>query len=222
MTKIEDISVDYVLPPVKQATNAYLKLERLLVTLELSPSKMYSESNLIELVGMGRTPVREAIQRLEADGLFEVRSRLGVSITDFTLDDFFQVLELRKVLEPILARAATINAKVEHRAKVSLCYNMMTESVESRNMKSFLDADKFFDRLLADAANNLYLEKTLGPLQTHSRRFWFRYLGKTGLKASAELHLPIMQAFENNDPDQAEIAMGDLIASMIDWAKRAV
>ena len=200
---------------INQAHGAYLKLERMIVTLELNPGAMYSEAELIDKAQMGRTPVREAVQRLEIDGFMLVRPRMGIQIAEIKASNFLKVLELRRVLEPILADAATRSATAEHRSKISTCHDMMTESVSTLNIKLYLDADKMFDRLLVDAAKNPFLEKILGPLQTHARRFWYHYIGTAELANSAALHMPVMDAFKRQDPEQAKDMMRVLVEKMI-------
>lgn len=202
-----------------QANSAYLRLERMIVTLDLAPRAIFSEATLVEKVRMGRTPVREAIQRLEQDGLLLVRPRAGIMIARIEATDFLKVLELRRVLEPMLVDAATRYATAEHRAKISMCNSMMAESVNANNVKLYLDADKMFDQLLIDAAGNSFLKKILEPLQTHARRFWFHYIGAEELEISATLHLPIMDAFNRQNPKQAKDMMRTLIDEMITKAK---
>src|SRR5690606_27780967 len=85
---------------------AYRLLERQIVTLQLQPGSVINERALIELTGMGRTPVREAIQRLAWEGLMEVRPRSGIAITALDPKDFTKVLDARAGVEQVLARDA--------------------------------------------------------------------------------------------------------------------
>src|SRR6478609_3116068 len=92
--------------PAPAAARAYRMLERLIVTLELSPGSIATEGGLIERVGLGRTPVREAIQRLAWEGLIEIRPRAGLEIAPLHAADWLRVLDARRGVEIILARAA--------------------------------------------------------------------------------------------------------------------
>lgn len=88
------------------AEQAYRILERSIVTLELEPGTVVNERTLIELTGMGRTPMREAIQRLAREGLVEVRPRSGIAIAAIDPTDFIKVLDAREGVERVLARDA--------------------------------------------------------------------------------------------------------------------
>ncbi len=88
------------------AEQAYRILERSIVTLELEPGTVVNERTLIELTGMGRTPMREAIQRLAWEGLVEVRPRSGIAIAAIDPKDFIKVLDAREGVERVLARDA--------------------------------------------------------------------------------------------------------------------
>src|SRR5690606_13001933 len=78
------------------AARAYRMLERMIVTLELAPGSVQTEGALIERVGLGRTPVREAIQRLAWEGLIEIRPRAGLGIAPLHQSDWLRVLEARR------------------------------------------------------------------------------------------------------------------------------
>ena len=88
------------------ATTAYRTLERMIVTLELAPSSVVTEGLLIERLGLGRTPVREAVQRLAWEGLIEVRPRAGLAVAPLHAGDWLKVLDARRGVETVLARSA--------------------------------------------------------------------------------------------------------------------
>src|SRR5690606_17199610 len=85
---------------------AYRALERMIVTLELAPGGVATEGALIERVGLGRTPVREAIQRLAWEGLIEIRPRAGLGIAPLNAGDWVKVIDTRRGAEMVLARSA--------------------------------------------------------------------------------------------------------------------
>ena len=92
---------------------AYLSLEREIVTLRLAPGQMVTEGSLIDKVGLGRTPVREAIQRLEWEGLLDIRPRSGICIAPLNPTDFPKVIEARRGVEIVLAQSAARFASPE-------------------------------------------------------------------------------------------------------------
>ena len=87
----------------------------------------------------------------------------------------------------------------------------MQRSVVSGNVLAFLEADKALDEALAAAADNPFAARLAAPLQTHSRRFWFRYKADTGLAESAEHHVEVIRAILDGDTEAAETESGRLM-----------
>ena len=85
-------------------TTAYEQLEELIVTAELEPGAILSEATLVEQLGIGRTPIREALQKLEREGLIRIMPRKGIEVTDHNPAKQLLMLELRRDLEKLLAR----------------------------------------------------------------------------------------------------------------------
>ena len=193
------------------AQRAYRTLEKLIVTLDLAPGSVTTEGALIERLALGRTPVREAIQRLEWEGLLEVRARAGLAVAPLHAADWLKVIDARRGVEGILARSAARyvtkqGARLFHDAALA-----MQRSVVSGNVLAFLEADKALDEALAAAADNPFAARLAAPLQTHSRRFWFRYKADTGLAESAEHHVEVIRAILDGDTEAAEAESGRLM-----------
>jgi DNA-binding GntR family transcriptional regulator len=199
--------------PADSATlRAYRALERLIVTLELAPGGVATEGALIERIGLGRTPVREAIQRLAWEGLVEVRPRAGLAIAQLHPGDWVRVLDARSGIEQVLARSAARNANSDLARRLEAAAGAMLAAAKSQDVLAFLEADKALDEVMAAAAGNPYAARVAAPLQTHSRRFWFRYQAATGLAAAAERHVGLIRAVLSGDPraagDEAKRLMG--------------
>jgi DNA-binding GntR family transcriptional regulator len=194
-----------------QSERAYRTLERMIVTLKLQPGDILTEGALIERIGLGRTPVREAIQRLAWEGLLEVRPRSGVQIAPLDPADFPKVLAARKGVEMLLAWGAASYASPEHDIQFRRVEKDMLAAVTKKSVDAFLDADKAFDMVLGQAAANPYAARLAGPLQTHSRRFWFRRQRPDSLKLAAERHVALIEAIIARNEEGAEQAAEDLI-----------
>ncbi len=182
---------------------AYHALERMIVTLELLPGSVVTEGALIDRLGLGRTPVREAIQRLAWEGLVEVRPRAGLAIASLHSGDWLRVIDARRGVELLLARSAarfvTRNAAdLFHAAALA-----MQQAVIAADVLAFLKADKALDEALALAADNPFAARVAAPLQTHSRRFWYRYNAETGLAESAEHHVALIRSILEGDEEGA-------------------
>jgi len=189
--------------PEPAATKAYRALEHMIVTLELAPASFVTEGALIERLGLGRTPVREAIQRLAWEGLLDIRPRAGIAIAPLHPGDWLRVLDARRGVEVVLARSA---ARFVTREAADMFHDAalaMQKAVISGNVLAFIQADKALDEALAQAADNPFAARLAAPLQTHSRRFWFRYKADTGLAESAEHHVALIRSILDGDEEAA-------------------
>lgn len=182
---------------------AYHALERMIVTLELPPGSFVTEGALIDRLGLGRTPVREAIQRLAWEGLLEVRPRAGIAVAPLHAGDWLRVIDARRGVEMVLARSAARFVTREAADRFHDAALSMQKAVLAGDVFAFLAADKAMDEALALAADNIFAARVAAPLQTHSRRFWFRYRAQTGLADSAAHHVALIQSILDGDEDAA-------------------
>jgi len=104
---------------VSLAEQAYGVLEQKLVALELPPGEIVSEGQLIALTGLGRTPVREAMQRLAQQDLIQVMPRKGLKVTPVSSSAMLQILETRRALERVIVHRAALNARDEQRGSLA-------------------------------------------------------------------------------------------------------
>lgn len=194
-----------------QSHLAYLALESLIVTLKLKPGALVNERQLIELSGFGRTPVREAIQKLAWQGLVVVRPRVGLQIAEIEDADHRSIMAVRLKLEPLLARLAAENADYGQRAALLACATAMTTAATAGDFAAFLAADKRFDETIEEACSNRFLIAAVAPLQSHSRRMWYARATAGKMDRSVALHVAVIRAIQQGKGDEAETAMTALI-----------
>jgi DNA-binding GntR family transcriptional regulator len=194
-----------------QAHLAYLALERLIVTWKLKPGTLVTERQLLELANFGRTPVREAIQKLAWQGLIEIRARVGLQITTIRPGDRVEVMQTRRQLEPLAAALVAEHANAETREATGACGRQMTECAHKGDVEGFLVADKMFDEVMEEACPNRFLTAALAPLQTHARRIWFASASPQRVEASAERHVKVIRAIQAADGIAAAAAMSQLM-----------
>ncbi len=202
------------------ALRAYRMLERLIVTLELAPGSVTTEGTLIQKLGLGRTPVREAIQRLAWEGLVDVRPRAGLAIAPLHASDWLRVLEARKGVEVVLARSAArfiTRPIAEHFHAAALA---MQKAVVQNDPLKYLDADKQLDEAMALASDNPFAARLAAPLQTHSRRFWYRYQSAS-LAEAAEHHVHVIRAILDGNEAEAAAETERLMALLLLQARVA-
>ena len=197
-----------------QARLAYLALESLIITLKLKPGLLVTEKQLIELAGHGRTPVREAIQKLAWEGLIAVRPRAGLQIALIRPDDRNQVMQVRRKLEPLAASLVAEHADDVARAEMIGCAQTMTACSINADMEGFLAADKAFDDIMEAACPNAFLTSTLAPLQTHARRLWFSTASTQRMDRSVDLHVKVIRAIHQADAEAAALAMENLMGHL--------
>ena len=194
-----------------QSHLAYLALEHAIVTLVLRPGALVTEKQLIDIAGHGRTPVREAIQKLAWQGLIIVRPRVGLQIAEIRAGDHGDVMQVRRELEPIAAALVAEHATEEQRAALNDCAAAMSECAENNDLAAFFAADKAFDEVLEEACPNTFITAALGPVQTHSRRLWFSTANPDRMERSIALHVEVIRAIEAGRAEDAQQAMAILI-----------
>ncbi len=157
--------------PDSLAERAYRLLEEKLVTLALPPGAMVSEGELIEMTGFGRTPVREAIQRLANQEFFDIVPRRGLLVTPVTRSNMLYILEARKPLERLIIYRASLNAKDAQRGDIAAIARGLT--ITHDRFEEFLKLDRELDELLDTCAGNPFAAAAVSPLRGHCRRLLF-------------------------------------------------
>lgn len=195
---------------------AYRSLEELIVTMKLSPGALVTERQLIDMSGHGRTPVREAIQRLEWQGLLAVRPRVGLQISEIDAGDYRDIMAVRRRLEPLAASLVASHADERQRERLIHCATEMGTAAAKADILGFLAADKRFDEIVEEACPNQFLTSSLAPLQTHARRLWFSTATVEGLHKSAELHLSVIRAMQQRNANEAAQATEQLLNQLGD------
>ena len=189
-----------------KSTQAYEVLEQFIIFQDLPPGSLYSEQEIVNVSGFGRTPVREALQRLVGDRLVEI-SRRGVYIPEMTVDSQLNLLELRRPLEETTARlAARRRTSVQKEAASQMVSRLFDFS--GGDVREFEAMLRSVHSLLVDCAHNQYLAGTMGPLQALSRRFWFAHLHEPDaeVRRAAELHSDILRAVADGLEGESALA----------------
>lgn len=200
-----------------QAELAFDALERLLVTLALPPGEAVREKALAEAVGYGRTPVREAIQRLSSMGLLQVLPRKGLLVAPVNRAELQQVLEVRRVLERLLVVKACERAGHAHRQSLQDIAARMRMLGAAGDTTAFYRLDRQLDTVLADACGNSHLIAALAPLQVHCRRLWYLHRAQLVLTEAADLHAGLATAVAGGDSAGAVRAVNGIIAQLETW-----
>ena len=192
------------------AEKAYRSLEELLVTLKLAPGELLGEKDLMDKAGIGRTPVREAIQKLSAEGLLQVLPRKGLMVTPLRRSDLCQIIEARRVMERLLVVKATERADASQKQQLERLAQAF-ENVDQQP-SNFFELDRKLDQLLAATCGNVFLVQALLPLHAHSRRLWFLFRAELDTAEAAQLHANLARAVSIDDSAGAIRALNGIIS----------
>lgn len=209
--------------PHTRSQQAYRALEELIVTLQLAPGSRISELSMSQQLGLGRTPVREAMQRLAREGSLTILPRAGAIVSEVEITDQFKLIEVRRELERVvIARAARL-ADASTREKFKALAVRFKRAAETNDEAVFIAADRDFNALTLIAADNKYAEMAMGPIQAQTRRFWFLSFNKFGdLEKVSSAHERIASAIAVNDEAESRKAFDMLIDYVEEYTMRTL
>lgn len=193
------------LTPDTLADQAYFAIEELIVTLQLAPGTVVTEQALSESVGIGRTPVREAVVRLSQDGLTEVLPRRGIMIQPIEINHLLMALEVRQLLETlIIERAAKLASDADRRRLLIIATEMEHASAQN-DVVAFMRADHAFNVLVAAASQQTVAEKIMNRLHSISRRLGYFYaqFDYSSIEENSQAHVATIRAVAAGDVDGA-------------------
>ena len=198
--------------PEPLTEQAYNLLEEMVVTLALAPGAVLSEQALSAELGIGRTPIREALQRLAREGLVQVLPRKAIIVADTDPTKQLLVLEVRREMERLLARASAERASDAQRRQFQAIAEGMEAAAKTNDDIAFMRLDRELNALLADASHNEYATRAMRFLNGHSRRFWYlHYRQAADLPRCARLHADEARAIAKGNAARAMAASDKLI-----------
>ena len=202
-----------VLPPEDGATRslsdeAYFRIRDLIVSLELPPGSIVNERELMERLGLGRTPVREALRALAQEKLVEVFPRRGIFVSSVNARDLASLSEVRSVIEAHAARVAAERATDEERSEAAALIEELDGAAGERDERSLIELDQRIHTHVYRCTHNPFLEATLNEYYVLTLRIWFLALDRVArLDDAVQEHRELMEAIRDADPARAEDAM---------------
>jgi len=202
---------------------AYEQIEEAIVTLQLQPGTSVSELQLSEMTGIGRTPIREAIQRLAREHLIVVLPQRGLLIPPIDVAKQLRLLETRREVERLICRSAARRATPEQREAFKRLTTEFEQSARGGDDVAFVRADREFNELCLVAARNEFAEGAMRLMHGLSRRFWYlHYKEAADLPAMAKLHGSVAKAIARGDVDGAGKALDALLDNIEDFTRATV
>jgi DNA-binding GntR family transcriptional regulator len=197
---------------VSFADRAYYAIRELIVTLELPPGAVVREPELTERLGIGRTPVREALRRLAQERLVEVFPRRGMFVTKVDVRDLARLCEVRLALEPEAARLAAERATQTDLVELREVLAEL-DSRRKRDPRALIDLDERIHRAIYHASHNPYLAETLEEYYAHALRIWMVALARTNIGAAVGGHHAVLEAVVRGDGARAARLMREHVES---------
>jgi DNA-binding GntR family transcriptional regulator len=194
----------------------YEEVRQAIVELRLKPGAPLREATMAGQLGVSKTPVREALARLEQEGLVETTSFKGAVVSGYSAEDLQEIYELRELLEGAAVRAAATSASDETLARLKALVAESHELGAKRDLLGLAALLGAFDLLIYDQVANERIRALIDNLKAHLARIGRLTEEIPGrVRASVEEHAAIVDAIVARDPDEAERAMRSHIRSVL-------
>jgi DNA-binding GntR family transcriptional regulator len=199
--------------PQTESDRAYQRIKDRIVSIRLTPGSVIREGELSEELDIGRTPIREALKRLEAEKLVVALPHRGMHVAEISITDLTQIYEVRLELEAVSASLAALRMQRAQLAEMrQLAHDY--EVMQHDDLESLFQVDRRFHMLVAEGTHNRFLEWEIGRYYDLSLRVWnmaLRYVDPSDVDVAA--HLGLLECVEAGDPKAAAKAMREHIES---------
>jgi DNA-binding GntR family transcriptional regulator len=191
---------------------AFQRLEEMIVTRRLPPGSMMSEIQLSAELGMGRTPIREALQRLRQIGFVEMHPRRGTSVCGIDTRQQLELLEVRRPLEELMVKCAAVRATAGERAVLGRLAEMILDAARREDVGEYFQANRQIHEAETSAAHNQMLSNSMQSIHAQSRRFWYLNVEQAGAFAEgAQGHARVLNGIVQGDGAEAVAATQKLM-----------
>ncbi len=207
-------------PAPNASTRAYLALSNMIKDRVLKGGQSIVEQRLADELGVSRTPLREALQRLEGEGLVHKRANQPYVVRQVDLADYLQSMNVRKILEAEAAALAAGHVPID-KLEAARQAVLALETTEPYDVHAHWASDEQVHRLFIDACGNPIMMRILHELRTTTRLFEVTRLADR-LGPDSREHLAILDAIQTGDASAARKAMAAHAQSLTDFAIRFV
>jgi DNA-binding GntR family transcriptional regulator len=202
---------------------AYELIKRQIITTEMAPGSVIQESSLMSELGLGRTPIREALKLLEAERLVTVSPRRGIFVTPIHISDLTKLQEIRSVLDVLTLRLAAQRVTSADLKLMHAWAEQVRLARQQGDMHALMSLDQRFHELLGASTRNDLLATENDRLYNLSARIWYYYLDRLspddlGLDALME----VVDCLEAGDQRRAEQAMSRHISDFSESIRRCM
>lgn len=192
------------LASVSLTERAYAEIRHRVITLRFRPGEFLNESAICQDVGIGRTPVHEALHRLQVEGLVQIVPRKGVLIRTASLDDVIALIETRMVVEPAGMALAAQRAQPHHLRSLQNVIKQSRRAIKDNDRTSYMALDLTFHSEIVRATGNTVLADVMRMLHQRASRIWHLQLWKDAdLRLTQIEHEAIFEALRSKDAEAA-------------------
>jgi DNA-binding GntR family transcriptional regulator len=198
---------------------AYSQIQRWVIDGTLQPGEKLGDAELAEALGVSRTPVREALQLLEMQGLVEVHPGNYTKVRWMEKTDILKMYPTLAALHSLAAEKATAAILAEHIEQLKSINAEFAAAIDNGQPYHAMELDEQFHNLIIDVSDNPYVSTFSSSLQMHIRRFKYLFLKQpaTATHASVQEHASIIDAMEQGEPERAsEMMKQNLLRPMFD------
>ena len=169
------------------------------------PSQKLNESDLSKLIGVSRNTVKKALLKLERENLVEIEENKGATVKSHTLDEILNYLEIREVLEGLLARRAAASIGDGQLRELQDVYRKMEDHLKNNRLDEYSVLNRTFHQIIYDASENRQAVELVNVIKTQLLRYHLRTVLVPGRNhESLEEHRQILEALLARDPARAE------------------
>ena len=184
---------------------AYQELKRIILEGQVAPGEKLNEGELAKALGISRTPIREAINRLEKEGLVEIFPQRGAFVIQFTERDVYELFLIRENLEGLAASLAAEKITPASLAKLETCVEGFKEPFREKDIQRYSREDLKFHQTIVLLSDARRLIQLVSALHDHIRMFRLTSRGVPDrMKTSLADHRHIIEALRQKDPREAE------------------
>jgi GntR family transcriptional regulator, rspAB operon transcriptional repressor len=194
-------------PRISLRDKAYEAIKNNIITCAYPPGECINEALVASMIGLGRTPVHQAVDRLRLEGLVEVMPRKGVIVKPVVLPSVMQMIEVRLINECFCARLAAERASDDDVRALRHVAKLARAAISKQDVNTLMSLDREFHEVLARAAKNDELANIVLRLNEQSLRFWFISFGSKHHVSFQEQHEALIDAVESRDQETAETLM---------------
>jgi DNA-binding GntR family transcriptional regulator len=206
-----------------KADDAYDELKRLIVSLRIAPGEPLNERTLMTTMDVGRTPLREAIQRLALEQLVTSLPRRGYFVRELSISELNEMIAARHVVEPAVIRMAVPNLLPADLANLRELVDVTRSELERENHEAGIYHDLEFHSTIANACGNRYLAAVAIQINTRLLRYWYvSFAMLTYQPPTFAHHDLLLKLLESGDADAVEAAMHDHIEIFRDRMRQIV